>query len=85
MNQKDELYRALVTANQYETDFIFGKGKYIPKRKQGKMRKGKVVLIAALFLLSVTAVTASRGFVFKSSEKTGLVTCTGGNLGHTFP
>ena len=57
----------------YEPDFIFGKGKYIPKRKQGKMRKGKVVLIAALFLLSVTAVTASRGFVFKSSEKTGLV------------
>ena len=29
MNQKDELYRALVTANQYETDFIFGKGKYL--------------------------------------------------------
>ena len=42
MNQKDELYRALVTANQYETDFIFGKGKYIPKRKQGKMRKEKL-------------------------------------------
>lgn len=72
MNQKDELYRALVTANQYETDFIFGKGKYIPKRKQGKMRKRKVVLIAALFLLSVTAVTASRDLFSKAVKRQDL-------------
>ncbi|MGI6005906.1 MAG: RNA polymerase sigma factor [Ruminococcus sp.] len=41
--------------------------------QEGRIRKRIFLLIAAVFILSVTAVTASRGFIMRSGERTGII------------